>query len=235
MKKVMNIVFAVMLMTAVVCIVGCKKEAYNGGGHYEGNYEYVDLGLPSGTLWATFNVGARVPEEYGDYVAWGEVDPKETYDWTTYRYCNGGQYQFTKYCLFAECGYNGFTDTLVTLQPMDDAATIKWGSEWCTPTREQLKELQENTISEWTTQNGVNGCLFVGSNGKSIFMPAAGSSFDGDAAGNYGYYWSSTLHKNTHRDHCRAWSLSFDSSPFLSVQGNGRSAGLSVRPVRVSQ
>ena len=79
------------------------------------DHEYVDLGLPSGTLWATYNVGADTPEEYGDYFAWGETQPKSNYDWSTYQYCNGSDHTLTKYCNDSSYGYNGFTDTLITL------------------------------------------------------------------------------------------------------------------------
>lgn len=78
---------------------------------------YVDLGLPSGTLWATCNVGADTPEGYGDYFAWGETQPKTTYNWSTYRYCNGDYVKLTKYCGNSSYGYNGFTDDLTVLQP----------------------------------------------------------------------------------------------------------------------
>ena len=123
---------------------------YNGGGHYNGNYEYVDLGLPSGTLWATFNLGADAPEGYGDYFAWGETQPKRTYSWSNYKFYKGtiwseewggNVYLFTKYCCNPLFGYEGFTDTLTTLLPEDDAATVKWGSEWRMPTLEECKEL----------------------------------------------------------------------------------------------
>ena len=94
-------------------------------------HEYVDLGLPSGTLWATCNIGANTPEEYGDYFAWGETQTKDTYSWSTYQYANGTFWQdpqLTKYCTDANYGYNGFTDNLTTLQASDDPATANWGS-----------------------------------------------------------------------------------------------------------
>ena len=101
-----------------------------------GNCEYIDLGLPSGTLWATCNVGATAPEDYGDYFAWGETQPKEYYNWSNYQYCNGDFDQLTKYCTDASCGYNGFTDDLTTLLSEDDAATANWGIGWRIPTKE---------------------------------------------------------------------------------------------------
>ena len=164
------------------------------------DHEYVDLGLPSGLLWATCNVGANAPEEYGDYFAWGETQPKNFYDWSTYKYCMGSSNTLTKYCDDSFYGYNGFgyigfTDTLTTLLPEDDAATANWGDEWRMPTSEEWQELLDNTTNIKTTQNGVNGRLFTASNGNSLFLPAAGYRWDnylGDV-GSHGYFWSSSL------------------------------------------
>lgn len=195
------------------------------------DHDYVDLGLPSGTLWATCNVGANAPEEYGDYFAWGETMPKTTYNWSTYKYCNGDADQLTKYCNDECFGYNGFFDNLTVLQSTDDAATANWGNGWCTPTREQWKELYENTTGQWTTQNGVTGRLFIATNGNSLFLPAAGSCWDDvlEHVGIEGHYWSSSLSV----DHTyRAWGF-YDSSVNYSVNvASHRYFGLSVRPVR---
>ena len=90
--------------------------------------EWVDLGLPSGLLWAACNLGASSPEEYGDYYAWGETTTKEVYNWSMYKYSNGDYDQLTKYCNSSSYGHNGFTDNLTTLDAMDDAATQKLGS-----------------------------------------------------------------------------------------------------------
>ena len=138
------------------------------------SHEYVDLGLPSGLLWATCNVGANAPEEYGDYFAWGETQPKDTYNWSNYQYCMGNSNTLTKYCNNASYGYNGYTDDLTTLQPGDDAATAQWGSGWRMPTKDEWQELLDNTTTTWTTQDGVNGRLFTAANGNSLFLPAAG-------------------------------------------------------------
>ena len=130
----MKAIAAIMLMTAVACIAGCTKpDEPNGGNDNNGNggnsgddlngHEYVDLGLPSGTLWATCNVGAETPESIGSYFAWGETSTKADYDWSTYKYCNGSENTLTKYCNDANYGYNGYSDELVVLQPEDDAAT----------------------------------------------------------------------------------------------------------------
>ena len=202
MQRFTKTIAAIMLITVVFYIVGCTKPdepsngtENNGGGHYDGNYEYVDLGLPSGTLWATFNVGANVPEGYGDYFAWGEVQPKEVYNLSTYKYCKGSHSSYTKYCYDSGDGYNGYSDTLTIILAEDDAATVNWGEEWRTPTKEEWEELASNCAQIWTQQNGVNGFLLTANNGRSIFLPAAGcySSSGLKYVGNRGGYWSSSL------------------------------------------
>ena len=193
------------------------------------DYVYVDLGLPSGLLWATCNVGANAPEEYGDYFAWGETQPKDIYNWSTYQYCNGSGGTLTKYCNNSSYGYNGFTDNLTTLLPEDDAATANWGSDWRMPTLEEWNELYNNTTNTWTTQNGVNGRLFTASNGNSLFLPAAGYRWDGELyfAGSLGFCWSSSLSPDCPND---AWYLYFNSG-YTGVDYGSRGYGFSVRPV----
>ena len=100
------------------------------------DHAYVDLGLPSGLLWATCNLGANNPEDYGDYFAWGETQPKDDFSWTNYQYCMGSFNTLTKYCNNPDIGYNGFIDDLTTLLPEDDAATANWGDEWRMPPKE---------------------------------------------------------------------------------------------------
>ena len=195
-----------------------------------GTYPYVDLGLPSGLLWATCNVGADSPEDYGDYFDWGETQPKDYYDWSTYQYCMGSYYTLTKYCNDADYGYNGFTDNLTTLLPEDDAATANWGSDWRMPTEEEFQELIDNTTVTWTTQNGVNGRLFTASNGNSLFLPAAGCRYETSIlyAGEYGYYWSSSLYTG---NPYHAWYFGFGSG-YCGMYGGYRGYGRSVRAVR---
>ena len=193
-------------------------------------HEYVDLGLPSGLLWATCNVGADSPEDYGDYFAWGETQPKSDYSWSTYQYCNGSGITLTKYCNKSNYGYNGFTDNLTTLFPEDDAATANWGSDWRMPSKEEWQELYQNTTVTWTNQNGVNGRLFTASNGNSLFLPAAGHCYPSlDLAGSFGCYWSSSLYLDNPSE---AWMLSFSYSAGCSMASYFRSCGQSVRAVR---
>jgi len=195
-----------------------------------GLVEYVDLGLPSGTLWATCNVGADSPEDYGDYFAWGDIYPKEFYEWSTYQYSNGSPSSLTKYCGVSNYGYNGFTDSLSVLLPEDDAATANWGADWHTPSEYQLQELYQNTNHVWTTMNGVIGRLFTASNGNTLFMPAAGYYDEDDLVmeGEYGGYWSSTLY---YLSPFNARDLYFNSANSF-MGGYRRCYGQSVRAVR---
>ena len=203
------------------------------GNYQPAEHEWVDLGLPSGTLWATMNVGANSPEEYGDYFAWGETTPKDWYDWSTYKWWNGGTdaYALTKYCNNSEFGYNGFTDNKTELDPEDDAATANWGPEWRMPSLAQIKELYMNCTWVWTTQNGINGRLFTASNGASLFLPATGDRWKGEFknVGSWGYYWSRELFEYPNS----AWSLYYITNETVGCNNVTRSYGFTVRAVRV--
>ena len=204
---------------------------------FEKGHEWVDLGLPSGTLWATCNIGANSPEEYGDYFAWGETETKENYDWSTYKYCNGSQSTLTKYCYKSYNGYNNFTDTLTVLQPEDDAATVLWGSEWQMPSKAQIKELYNSdyTSIERIAMNGIDGIKVTSwSNGKSIFLPATGCRFDTgfDVVGSYGLYWSRSLSTFDPRD---AYGLSYDPNQVYWDHVGLRCSGRCIRPVRIQK
>ena len=209
---------------------GGSNSSSNGGGSGQTTGDYVDLGLPSGLLWATRNIGASSPEDYGYYLAWGETQPKIVYNWDTYCYTNGDNHQLTMYCDNYNFGYNGFTDNLTTLQPGDDAAIANWGNGWRTPTKEEWEELMNNTSSTWTSCNGVYGRLFTSSNGNSLFLPAAGyrlvSEFSG--VGEYGGYWSASLYAG---NPYYAWVFRFGSGG-QRVGYNNRYYGHSVRAVR---
>ena len=189
-------------------------------------HECVDLGLS--VKWETCYVGATKPEEYGTYFAWGEVEPKNDYSWSTYKY---GAYkdQLTKYCNNSRYGKDGFTDNKTKLDPEDDAAVVNWGGSWRMPTGAEQDELCNNCTWDWTTQNGVNGYKVKGPNGNFIFLPAAGhmnnSSFS--SAGSSGEYWSSSL--NTGYPYY-AYIVFFNSS-YVFSNFNYRNIGQSVRPV----
>ena len=193
-------------------------------------HEYVDLGLPSGLLWATCNIGATNPEDYGNYYAWGETTTKSEYNWSTYQYCNGSGSTLTKYCNSSSYGYNGFVDNITTLFPEDDAATANWGGNWRMPTKEEFEELYNNTTVTWTQQNGVNGRLFTATNGNSLFLPAAGYRINSSLldVGGYGIYWSSSLYTGNPN---YAWYFYFDSGNY-TADSYGRYGGFTVRPVR---
>ena len=205
-----------------------------------GNYQYVDLGLS--VKWATFNVGASKPEEYGDYFAWGETSPKIYYDWRTYKWCDGVREKLTKY-IFEDGGVSQFVDNKTTLEPEDDAATVNWGGNWRMPTKTEIKELlnTDNCTWEWKenyNSTDANGYLVTSKKtGNSIFLPAAGTAITSspDYVGSEGEYWSSSL--DTHEyPHSTAYAtgahnLSFFGMDYVGWAANVRIYGLSVRAV----
>ena len=194
-------------------------------------HEYVDLGLS--VKWATFNVGATKPEEYGEYYAWGEKVTKTYYQWYTYKWHDGSYPDLTKYCNDSNCGKNGFTDNKTILDNKDDVAHVKWGGSWRMPTNEEQEELLYRCTWDTMTLNGVNGFLVTskvsGYTDCSIFLPAAGCREDSDIFndGIRGYYWSSTLDSDYPAD---AYAI-FLSPGFESCSNHSREYGLSVRPV----
>ena len=188
-------------------------------------HAYVDLGLS--VKWATMNVGATSPEEYGDYFAWGETQPKEEYNWSTYKWCEGSYDTQTKYCTDSKYGT---VDNKTILELSDDAANANWGGSWRMPTEAEQDELRTECTWTWTTQNGVKGYKVTSkTNGNSIFLPAAGYRYDSDLyrAGSNGHYWGGSLY--TSRSYY-AYYLGFGSSS-VSWYYNERGYGQSVRPV----
>ena len=173
------------LCCVVAAFAACEPQngpanGQNGNNGTANGHEYVDLGLPSGLNWATCNVGATKPEEYGNYYAWGETQPRDDDD---------GTYTYGDY---------GIVDNKTVLDPEDDAAAVNWGGAWRMPTKEEWQELIHNCT--WTSvenykETGVNGCEVKGWNGNSIFLPSAGYRSDGYLLfeGYYGHYWSSSL------------------------------------------
>ena len=171
----------------------------------ENGHEWVDLGLPSGTKWATCNVGAESPEDYGDYFAWGETEPKSSYYESNYTYSINP-----------------------TELPLDkDAAHVNWGGDWRMPTKAEQDELWEKCTWVRGTMNGVEGYTVTGHNGKSIFLPTTGYryNYDLEQEGATGYYWSSSIKPN---DYSSAYYLRFGSN---DLYRDRRYFGLSVRPV----
>ena len=194
----------------------------------ENGYAYVDLGLS--VKWASVNIGANKPEEYGDYFAWGETQPKSYYEWSTYKWCNGTYYTLTKYC--TNSGY-GTYDGKSTLELADDAARANWGGSWRMPTKEEQDELCDNCNCEWTTQNGVAGYKVTskkeGYTKNSIFLPAAGYRLYSSLynTGRNGCYRSSSLSADSPLD---AWYMGFNSDN-VDREDSNRDYGFSVRPV----
>ena len=224
MKKVF---YLLTICLSISVFYSCSKDddgggSGNGGKNYNG-HGYVDLGLS--VKWATCNIGASSPEDYGDYYAWGEVGTKSYYDWSTYKWCNGSYTTMTKYCTSSSYGK---VDNKMVLDLEDDVAHVKWGGSWRMPTKVEQDELRTNCTWTWTTQNGVNGYKVTGPNGNSIFLPAAGCCYESDLdyVGSYGYYRSSSLNSSISS---YAYFLKFKSSNVSS--GSDRCSGFSVRAV----
>ena len=192
-------------------------------------HEYVDLGLPSGTLWATCNVGATSPEEFGDFFAWGETTGyyggKTIWDWSTYKWCDGTKETLTKYCASSEYGK---VDKKSVLELADDAARQNWGGDWRIPSEKQMNELYNNCSFLWISQKGVSGYKVTSKvNGNSIFLPAAGwkgkSHF---SYGSAGRYWSRSL-SSTSTNGC----IMAIGSTIVQITSMLRYYGQPVRPV----
>lgn len=192
-----------------------------------GGYDYVDLDLPSGNLWATCNVGAEKPEDYGSYFAWGETTTKDSYKWSNYAFSNDGNI-FTKYNTSSE---HGEVDNKTTLDVEDDAAAQIWGHGWQIPTNDDINELRSGDHCTWTkaTINGVIGYVVKSKkNNNSIFLPLGGY-IDGTThtgIGNSGCYWSSTLNA---KSVWTAHNMVIDNSNFLFC--NLRYYGRNIRAV----
>ena len=195
-----------------------QMEHHDTSGLNANGHAYVDLGLPSGTLWATTNIGAEEPEGYGNYYSWGELATKSGYSWDTYRF--GSDSPFSKYD----------TDGKTELELVDDVVRSEMGGDWHMPSNENLYELMLYTTNEWTTVGGIDGRRFTSTvNGNSIFIPAAGYYYgtSSDYVGTECYLWSSSLRP---RYHNLALNLYF-SSEGIRMLDYGRRHGFSVRGV----
>ena len=189
-------------------------------------HEYVDLGLPSGTLWATENI----KDANGNYLyfAWGETQGYTSGQVGTNKNFSWEDYEFGTYNNLSK--YNS-TDGKTVLEPEDDAATANWDSNWKMPTKEQFIELIDYTNKTWEQVDGVEGILFTSvANGNTLFFPAFGYAGNGEVYedGKYGYYWSVFLGEDIVSN---ALALDLDSND-CSLHHEGRSYGYSVRPVR---
>lgn len=235
MKKLFYIA-AVALLT--VGMASCEKDDDNGGSNNTNNTNtptdgaWVDLGLPSGLLWASCNIGSSSIEQYGNYYAWGETSPKSIYSWESYLY---GDYDTDEgYTLFK---YNvssryGQVDDKTVLDASDDAARAALGGDARMPTSSEWLELISYTTATWTSVGSVNGVRLTGENGNSIFLPAAGRKQDSElgALGESCVYWSSSLDQvNPSSAKC---FYCYSDDPRTTV--GGRNRGYPVRAVRPS-
>ena len=204
---------------------------------------YVDLGLS--VKWATCNVGADKPEDYGDYYAWGELTPKESYTWENYRFRTSGDDEGTvKLSKYTSLYYtsmldedNSFfiADDKTQLDLEDDVAHVKWGGDWRLPTNEEMNELIDSCTWTWTTLNGVNGCLVTsnrpGYTDRSIFLPATGKygfETSNKSAGTWGHYWSNSVNRDQSSYNAGVLAIG---SGYAAVKITFRAHGQSVRPV----
>lgn len=194
------------ILSIMLLMSACKDQSFHNG------HEYVDLGLS--VKWATCNVGAQNPEDYGEYYAWGETRPKTIYTWKGYRFrASGDSYPDLK---FSKYDPDEILDNLkkTVLELADDVANLEWGGNWRMPTKEEIEELSYNCIWTWTTQNGIKGVKITsnveGYTDRSIFIPAAGYRNDSELIfnGEYGYLWSSSITDMNYAAHC----LSFNSN-----------------------
>ena len=202
-----------------------------------GGHDYVDLGLQSGTLWATTNIGANSPEEFGDYFAWGETSPKSSYDRSNYKWykydVSGLVSCITKYNIRRNLGT---VDNKNELDLMDDAAYVNWGSGWRMPSWDQIAELVVECDWTLTTRNGVKG-FEVSRNGRALFLPAAVFS-DPLNDKPYAHYWSRALDDRSYKAHSMngyEHSHAVGDEAILISGGCDRDIGLSVRAVRSSE
>lgn len=222
MKNLFNLM---LLCAAFGLFFACSEPGYDDSGdNVAFSPEAVDLGLPSGLKWASCNVGATKPEEYGGYYAWGETEEKEEYSWETYKWCNGTDDTITKYCVYSG---HGVIDDKSVLELEDDVAHVRWGGNWRMPTKPELIELWDECEWDDATVNGVYGQRVTGPNGNSIFLPAAGyrDNIILKSDGNMGYYWSNMLYGIYSSD--IACSMRFYGSRYQ----DSRHFGYTVRPV----
>lgn len=236
MKKLFN---AMLLCVTFGTLFACSEGDFddsgaNSGGNNSGNTssngvafpEAVDLGLPSGIKWASFNVGATKPEEYGGYYAWGETEEKNVYEWVNYKWSDESE-NLTKYCTRARYGT---VDNKTVLEPEDDVAHVKWGGDWRMPTDKEVYELS-CCERERVMLNGVEVYKLTGPNGNSIYLPLTGGYWgkENSLRGVGTLFWTSEIGSTYGSvQDCYANVLCYGISSITIVD---RSWGLAVRPV----
>ena len=209
-------------------------EVQNGNESHEYVDEYVDLGLPSGTLWATCNVGANRPEECGLYFMWAGVQPSDiTNNSVPYMTEDG---KWTKYTTRSEDSSTGVPDNKISLEPEDDAAYVMWGEGWRIPSKANFEELISECSWKWITQNGVKGYQVTGPNGNTIFIPESGNSmwessivFNGVSE-----LWTNELHTSKENYYVDAFYFTSNSQTIYSG-GVGRGDILAIRPIFIGE
>lgn len=222
-----------VVIVILLSISSCNKKGNTVNTSNE--IDYVDLGLS--VMWATCNIGASVPEEVGNYYAWGETENKRKYTWSTYKYCNRSSDKLTKYCYNKAWG-NDKVDNKGFLDLSDDVANIKYGGTWHIPTIEELEELHECCTWSWTTINGVLGYKITsnisGFTDRSIFIPVTGYYDEKDhiATSAGGYYWANSLSVGGGKN---ASSMYFSSEYVDWYHDSGRNCGLAIRPVCLAE
>ena len=235
MKKVLSIIFTIMLALGasaqnthdIIVWHGTKSETIQAVDSItfiksEEKATYIDLGLS--VKWGTCNIGAKNPEDFGNFYQWGDIKTKESYDWNTYKY-GTDRNNLEKY---------NVKDGKTTLDSEDDAAIANMNEGWRMPTPAEIKELVEKCTWEWTTVNNVNGYKVTGKNGNSIFLPAAGVMFDKNSyyGGKYGYYLSNTLREGDEAYiKMYAQGFSFQSDKYQADDSIARNYGIPVRQV----
>lgn len=220
MKKFICLAIAALCMGFSMTSCNNDEPEVNKGFTAQG-HEYVDLGLPSGLLWATCNLGASKPSDCGGYYSWGETTAKDSFSWDNYKYSEG-----------RTCTKYNYDDNKMILEPGDDAVIANWGTRWRMPIQADFVELTECCTWEWQQDyDGIAGFLVIGPNGNSIFLPAAGCD-GGESKGLLLYYWNTNLYTRDRSYQCR------NGYNFLACEGiqlpyyfEDRYHGFPIRPV----
>lgn len=221
--KLLSLIAAVLFLAACGSGLDPELELYSG---IENGHKYVDMG--GGVMWAQVNLGASMIGEYGDYYAWGETETKDYFWYNTYKYCEGRQNTYTKYCINPS---EGKVDSLTTLELEDDAAHVQWGGNWRIPTREEWIELRNTCTWTYTRENGIKGWKATAPNGNCIFFPLGGGCTfnENETINHVGYYRSSSLGEK----YSGSTYIVIMRTDEVTWSNGSRQGGLSIRPVCV--